>query len=219
RVDGVGVFEHVRQVRILGEELPAGGDEGGAEVLDDAAAVVVVGVERGDLAHAEPLVGPARERGPVQQVARADPEDPGPGVGEERAARRRRDGDDAPLVVVVDLGGGERGGGVDVADDGDDARVVAQLGGDLDGAFGAGLVVPDDELDEASAHAAGAVDLVHGQLGGEPHRVAGDLPDGAGDGDADGAGIGTAADDAGQGRGEGEGGDPDPAPGVQHRSP
>src|SRR5690606_20489638 len=109
--------------------------------------------------------------------------------------------DDAAHVIVVDLGGFEGGAGVEVADDGDDARVVAQLGGDLDGALGVRLIVLDDELDAPAVDAAVLVDLGDGELGGELHGPAVRLVDGPGDRDADRGIVGCAAADDAEGRG------------------
>src|SRR5690606_20385341 len=219
-IDARRVLERDGEIRVVRDDLAAGSLEGIAEGLDDAAAVLVIGVEDDGPACAEPFVCPACEGGPVQQVAGADAEDPGSGVGDERAAGCGRDGDEAALVIVVEIGRGKGRVGVDVPDNRDDARVVTQLHGDLDGALRVRLVVAGDELDAAAEEAALLVDLFDGELGCEAHGAACDLAEGSGERDADGAAVrGAAAGEECWCEGEGNGGDPDPVQGVHHRIP
>src|SRR5690606_17346485 len=123
--------------------------------------------------------------GPVLLIARADAERPGPRLADLRAARRGREFDDAELVVVVDVRGRDRRRGVDVPDDGEDARVVAQPGRDRDRLLRPRLVVLEDQLEPAPRDPAGLVDLVGRHLRREAHRPAAGLTDRARDAEVD----------------------------------
>ena len=161
------------------------------ERLTDAPAVVVVEVQHGAPIESEPIADPARERGAVGEIARAEAKGVGADTAHVGRRRRGRDRDDRVLAAVVHRCRREGLSGEEVADDRRDARVV-EIGGDEDGRVGVREVVALEQLDGTPTDAARRIDLLDGELGRQLHGGADGIGERAGEADEHGPAGGTA---------------------------